>query len=470
MPTTPKGIRYYKLGETPTTFYSFTGDDATVDTCCTNILASGTLTDGTAVAYAEAWNPAYISGGVVTGGAAYIANFPYGAVPGTNTQDQIKTGSVSLANGANVNVANIATYNFIRIVGPTGAYSISGISAGADGEYITLFNTVNQTLTITNQGSGSTAGNRIITGTGADVTLTQYQSITLTYSATDTRWIATAFGSKNGATGTATSVDVAISGMTSSGAITTSGTITMTGALNVNRGGTGVATATAHGVMIGEGTGAMGTTAAGTATQILQSGGASADPVWSTATYPATTTANQLIYSSATNTVGGLATANSAVLSTDSSGVPTLNVMGKTLVARNSSNVTNATTSLADVTGLGFAVAANEVWKFHISLSTSSPDANGIKVGFTFPAAATFLGRCLGTTTGVTAFSVDSITASATAGLAFNTVNAATGVIEIDGVYVGGANAGTVQLQFLKATSGTGTILANSAIIATRIA
>jgi NAD-dependent DNA ligase len=37
--------------------------------------------------------------------------------------------------------------------------------------------------------------------------------------------------------------------------------------------------------------------------------GASAAPAWSTATYPATTTANQLLYSSATNTVTGLATA-----------------------------------------------------------------------------------------------------------------------------------------------------------------
>ncbi len=59
-----------------------------------------------------------------------------------------------------------------------------------------------------------------------------------------------------------------------------------------------------------------------TANQVLLSG-ASATPAWSTATYPATTTISQLLYSSATNTITGLATANSAVLCTTGAGVPT---------------------------------------------------------------------------------------------------------------------------------------------------
>lgn len=64
---------------------------------------------------------------------------------------------------------------------------------------------------------------------------------------------------------------------------------------------------------------------AGTATanQMLQSG-SSATPAWSTATWPATTTINQILYSSANNTVAGLATANSAALVTTSAGVPVL--------------------------------------------------------------------------------------------------------------------------------------------------
>lgn len=57
------------------------------------------------------------------------------------------------------------------------------------------------------------------------------------------------------------------------------------------------------------------------ANRILLSGNL-ATPSWSTATYPATTTINQLLYSSAANTITGLATANSAMLATNSSGVP----------------------------------------------------------------------------------------------------------------------------------------------------
>src|SRR6267154_4638942 len=46
-------------------------------------------------------------------------------------------------------------------------------------------------------------------------------------------------------------------------------------------------------------------------------------PAWSTATYPATTTINQLLYSSASNTISGVTAANSALLGSTSGGVPT---------------------------------------------------------------------------------------------------------------------------------------------------
>lgn len=62
-------------------------------------------------------------------------------------------------------------------------------------------------------------------------------------------------------------------------------------------------------------------TGTATARQMLQSG-ATAAPAWSTATWPATTTINQLLYSSSANTVSGLATANSGILATNSSGIP----------------------------------------------------------------------------------------------------------------------------------------------------
>lgn len=72
-------------------------------------------------------------------------------------------------------------------------------------------------------------------------------------------------------------------------------------------------------------TAVAGAILAGTATarQILQSG-ATAAPAWSTATYPATTTINRLLYSSAANTITDLATANNGLLVTSAAGVPSI--------------------------------------------------------------------------------------------------------------------------------------------------
>jgi hypothetical protein len=78
----------------------------------------------------------------------------------------------------------------------------------------------------------------------------------------------------------------------------------------------------AHSVLLGEGTSSISSVGPSSTTgQILQNN-ASNDPTYSTATYPSTTTINQILYSSAANTVTGLATGNNGVLITSSTGVP----------------------------------------------------------------------------------------------------------------------------------------------------
>lgn len=108
--------------------------------------------------------------------------------------------------------------------------------------------------------------------------------------------------------------------MAGSGSITTVGSLnTLTFQL------TGL---TNHAVLVGAGTTTItkvGPTA--TAGQVLQSAGAAADPAFSTATYPLTTTINQILYSSATNTVTGLSTANRGVLTTGATGVPVITAL-----------------------------------------------------------------------------------------------------------------------------------------------
>jgi hypothetical protein len=74
-----------------------------------------------------------------------------------------------------------------------------------------------------------------------------------------------------------------------------SGTLTNCTGLPVAGGGTGAATLTNHGVLLGQGTSAVAATAAGTSGHRLRSNGSSADPTWEgpyveTVTYGATTT------------------------------------------------------------------------------------------------------------------------------------------------------------------------------------
>jgi hypothetical protein len=168
----------------------------------------------------------------------------------------------------------------------------------------------------------------------------RYNSTTHQFECTEDgiNWIPLAVGGGGITTinGTALEIDVVTvgpvatisidAGYLGQASITTLGTIT-TGVWNgtnipLGFGGTNAALVASNGGIFYS-TAAAGAILAGTATarQILQSG-ASAAPAWSTATYPATTTISQLLYSSAANVVGGLATANSAVLVTGSTGIP----------------------------------------------------------------------------------------------------------------------------------------------------
>lgn len=94
--------------------------------------------------------------------------------------------------------------------------------------------------------------------------------------------------------------------------------------ITVGKGGTGVTTATAYALIAG------GTTATnpfqslgiGSSGQVLQSNGNAALPTYSTATFSSTYAASSLLYSNGADTVTGLATANSASLVTNSTGIP----------------------------------------------------------------------------------------------------------------------------------------------------
>src|SRR3990167_863414 len=109
----------------------------------------------------------------------------------------------------------------------------------------------------------------------------------------------------------------------------TSGTLATTAAipsfpLSLANGGTNAAlTASNGGIFYSTASAGAVLSGTSTASQVLLSG-SSAAPAWSTATYPATTTVNQVLYSSSTNVIAGLLTANDGVLITSGAGVPSI--------------------------------------------------------------------------------------------------------------------------------------------------
>lgn len=140
------------------------------------------------------------------------------------------------------------------------------------------------------------------------------------------------------------------------------GAVTLTGILT----GHGIAaftasTVTQHGVLVGGASNAVSSTAVGTTGQVLQAN-TGADPTYSTATYPSTITINQLLYSSAANTVTGLATVNNATLATSATGTPSLVSMAANgnLLIGSASGPPLATTLTAG-TGIAITNAANSI-------------------------------------------------------------------------------------------------------------
>jgi hypothetical protein len=162
--------------------------------------------------------------------------------------------------------------------------------------------------------------------------------------------------------------------------VATAGGVVPAFPLSMALGGTGANLVPVAGGAVYSGAAALAITAAPTATgQILSGTIGGAAPVFTTATYPRTTTINQILYSSAANTITGIATANSSVLVTSAGGVPSISATlpnGLAMGTPASLVLTNATgLPIAGLTGLGTgvatALAANVNGSGAISLTTS---------------------------------------------------------------------------------------------------
>ncbi len=169
--------------------------EAVVDNNWTNIVNYRQLLDGTPVLYPQKWKVLQL-GGTLTNPkmlAGYVLAGPLGELPQLPVNMQTATTEIALTNGANNNVAGlaIAPSVFVRLVGPTGVFNITGISGGIDGYRLILYNSTSENMTITDNSGSSTAGNKILTGSaiGGDITLHGQGCVELVYDIGQGAWI-----------------------------------------------------------------------------------------------------------------------------------------------------------------------------------------------------------------------------------------------------------------------------------------
>ncbi len=193
---------------------------------------------------------------------------------------------------------------------------------------------------------------------------------------------------------------------------------------------------TNHAILVGAGTTTITKVGpSATAGQVFQSAGAAADPVFSTATYPAiatgtgtllradgtnwvattstypnTNAVSTLLYASSANVMAALATANNSILSTDASGVPSLGTSllndytftsatagaTRTLTVSNTDNSNTASTAVI-IAKTGGASSGDAV---HQASTTTTTWTWGVDNSVTSPTADPFViaqGTALGT-------------------------------------------------------------------------
>jgi hypothetical protein len=239
---------------------------------------------------------------------------------------------------------------------PTLNQNTSGTAAG-----------LSATLAVSSGGTGlgTLTAHDVLVGAGTS-------NVTLISPTSNTGYVLTSNGTGSDPTfqaaaggGTVTSVNVAIPGMTSSGAITTSGTVTMSGSLSPSNGGTGVSNPTAHYVLVGEGSSNVASISPTTNVgYVLTSNGTGSDPTFQAAagggafpvpvqvdsggTGDITLTSKGVLYGNGTSAVGVTAAGNNGQFLTNyPNGVP---AWGTTLGTSLASNTLGNSLILMDTT------------------------------------------------------------------------------------------------------------------------
>jgi hypothetical protein len=129
--------------------------------------------------------------------------------------------------------------------------------------------------------------------------------------------------------------------------------------------------------------------------------------------------------------------------------------------------IVNNSAVLQNDDDLFFAVAANGIWVVILCLKAKSPTLTTLKIAFTIPAAASMIDTCLPPQYHAFIAGNDATVAAALSAMA-----ATSKYIYLAYLYIGGANAGTIQLQWAQnaATAENTTLEKGSNMLCTQLA
>lgn len=279
--------------------------------------------------------------------------------PGTNNTTIASTAFVAAAVTAS---GFVPTSRTITIAG-----TANEITSSAGAQDLTA----NRTWTLSLPAALTFTGKTVTGGTFSGVSLTGSSATTFTFTTGSIGTAVTAVTQSAGNNSTLVATTAYVDG-----AISTA----VPNPLTLAKGGTN-ANLTASNGGIFYSTASAGAILSGTATarQMLQSG-ASGAPAWSTTTWPATTTVNRILYSSSASVIGEITTANSGVLVTDGSGVPSIGtaipngVTATTQTVADNSTKVSTTAYVDKYTG---GVLNNTIVNGRLTLTSGTPVTTG---------------------------------------------------------------------------------------------
>ncbi len=282
-----------------------------------NILNSGdTVTSATGV------SPILVNGvsGVAETGAITISIASGGDVVSITATAPITANGVSgTPEGGTVTVA--LTTPVSAAYGGTGAATLTGVLIG-NGTSAVTGNAITQHDVLV--GGASNAITSVSPSTSGFVLTSNGVGSDPSFQAASPSGAVTTLDGNSGSASPSAGVITISGGSTGLTTSASASTMNLTGTLILANGGTSASLTASNGGIFYS-TATTGAILAGTATarQMLQSG-SSTTPAWSTATYPAATTVNQILYSSSSNVIAGLATAVQGVLTTGTGGIPVI--------------------------------------------------------------------------------------------------------------------------------------------------